>query len=610
MKASFFKTALLALCAMSMLTACFKPNEPSVSVSISATSPSFVDGKVDLIVALSGKATSAVSASIAVSGDIPEAALSFDKKVSIAAGSTNATVPVTVDASALEGGNYEATFTISSVTGGEVSSSNNSCKVSLSVEAVVITPDVLIQSSSESFVDGKASLKLALSQAAAEDVVVTFAFVSEYEGYNVLGADALTLENPVTIPAGTTTKDVEIVLDETKVVAGDNVAGISIDKVEGPAKKGSTKQSAWIFIVGEIKAELVSTWKLSYAGREEATNGKVYDWILVEGWTGAYYDVAVYEAGALQEEFNGDILALMEDNHNSYVGKYLGQYTIDQLLRNQATYCNFSVLDPGEYEVYLIDYTSAGAMTGKYTAATFEIEEEEATEAFSANLGIYTISATGNHYDPLKDERVDGDVEIEAVYIYPNINNSSYLVYFYHGADPETQQGVYYASILDYDAATGGLSFETKKIDTWTHSTLGAVEDWQYGYFYYTAAAGYYYITGDYTIGVADAPVDGVFTVNAGPAINLSNGLTVNLDGLRLIGSLIEYVDEKGQGGYAFTYGDYPFPATFTKVSDLPEEETDAVKAVARRATRHSSLNRPTRAMMSLKATPFNAVKK
>ena len=596
---------MLALCAVCLFAACNKEKEVSVNVSINATSPSFVDGKVDLIVSLSGKSASAVSATIAVSGNIPETALTLDKKVNIAAGGTTATIPVTVNADALEAGDYEAVFSIASVTGGEVNSSKSSCKVSLKVEAVVIIPDVFIQSNSESFTDGKATMKLALSQAAAEDIAVTFSFVSEYEGYSVIGSDALTFDNPVTIPAGSVTKDVEITLDESKLEVGDNVAGIVIDKIEGPGKKASTKQTAWIFAVGALKAEEVTTWKLSYAGRDKATNGKVYDWILVEGWTGDYYDVSVFEEGTLAS-VNGDVTVVMQYMYDNYVGKYLGQYTIDQLLRSQATYCNFSILDPGNYEVYLVDYTKAGAMTGKYAMATITVEEEEATDEFNAILGVYNLTSSGYHAEYNNGWTYpNSDVNMENVYIYPNVNNLSYVVYFPEWS-ASSQKYFYYPAVFDWDSETGALSAVPQKLDEWTDSDYGQVDDWQYGYVLDEGKT--WSVTGSYTIMQSEGLKDGVIVCNAGPAIELQGGGTYDILGLHLGGNLVEY----DQGQYSYTYMQIPFPATFTRVSDLPadeEEETASVLSV-RKVTRRPAMKTPVQGKACRLAAPVKAVKK
>ena len=302
------------------------------------------------------------------------------------------------------------------------------------------------------------------------------------------------------------------------------------------------------------------------------TNGKIYDWILVEGWTGDYYDVSVFEAGTLQEDFAGDILALMEYNHNSFVGQYLGQYTIDQLLRNQATYCNFTMLDPGSYEVYLFDYRADGSMSGKYATAVFEIEEEEATDEYAAVLGQYTIATSGTTW--------------EEIYIYPNITNYSYMVYLSEW-DEDDKQYYYYPAIFDWDKESGAISAHTQQVDEWENQNYGTVEYWQYAYI--TMNGNEYYVTGSYDILQSEGFADGSFTVTAAEDLKLSNGGSYSITGLDLIGSLIDYVDADGNGGYAFNYLKLPLPATFTKIADLPsddeEEETGASVSKARIAS-------------------------
>ena len=572
MKVSLFKSLLVVAATVVLFASC-SPKQESVRVGLDATAPSFANGKVDLIVALSGQSATNVGVTLTASGSIPASSLTFEKNPSIPAGTTSKTVSVTVDESTLEPGDYEATFSISSVTGADINVAKQSVTVKLTVEAPVIIPDVSIASYSDAFAEGKATLKLALSQAIDADVVVNFEVVAEMEGYDLVPAEALAFTNPVKIPAGSTSLDVEVALDETKLAGGKSYyAVIAIASVSENAKVAATKTKAYIEAVTALAAELVSSWTLSYAGREEATNGKIYDWILVEGWTGDYYDVSVFEAGTLQEDFAGDILALMEYNHSSYVGQYLGQYTIDQLLRNEATYCNFTMLDPGSYEVYLFDYRADGSMSGKYATAVFEIEEEEATDEYAAVLGQYTIATGGTTW--------------EEIYIYPNITNYSYMVYLSEW-DEDDKQYYYYPAIFDWDKESGAISAHTQKIDEWENQNYGTVEYWQYAYI--TMSGDEYYVTGSYDILQSEGFADGSFTVTAAKDLNLSNGGSYSITGLDLIGSLIDYVDNNGDSGYAFNYLKLPLPATFTKIADLPsddeEEETGASVSKARIAS-------------------------
>ena len=207
--------------------------------------------------------------------------------------------------------------------------------------------------------------------------------------------------------------------------------------------------------------------------------------------------------------------------------------------------------------------------TGQYACSTFEIEEGEATDAYAANLGIYKVTGTGKHYNTSTWKVITGDVTIDKVGIYSDVNNESYEVCFffeYQGKE------YYYPGYMDYNAQDGSLAFNSQQLDEWTDDDYGKVEDWQYGYYYNQQKKDLYYITGvGYSICEAAAPENGQFVMNAS-TVQLKDGSKITLDGLWLIGFASET---------AFLYVQLPFPATFTRIADLPEEEGDAVQAAA-----------------------------
>ena len=580
MKVTFIRTVLLATAALLAFASCNPEKEETVSVSLSASSAMFTDGKVDLTVSLSAKASADVTATLTADGSIPAGALSYNGSVTIPAGETSAKVPVTVKTDDLAAGSYNVTFTLASANGAQVDAANNTAFVALVVEMEPEPmPVVSISSNDDEFQDNVATLTLAMDVAINTDVTVKFAS-SAVEGYAEIPAEALSYDNPVTIAAGETSKVVSISLDPDKLPSGECWTMISIESVSENATM-SGQNSAYFMAKGEIKTELVPDWTLTYVGREKSTQGSLLDWVQVEGWTGEYYDIALYEGGTLAS-VDGDVSVIMLDRHENFVGKYLGDYKIDDLLRSAPTYCGFNLLDPGTYEVFLFDYTSDGNLTGKYTMNEFSIEEEEASEEYKALLGVYNLSAKGYHteYVDSKATYLDGEVNMEGVYVLSNVNNLSYLVYFPEW-DEDDQKNYFYPAIVDWDAETGAMSASVQKLDDWDHSTYGKVEDWQYGYIYEPKDAKIYYVTGNYTILESEGFKDGAITFNAGPAINLTNGSTYEIAGLDLVGALIEYQG----GGYSFTYMQVPFPATLTRVSDLPEKETESVATAARLAS-------------------------
>ncbi len=323
---------------------------------------------------------------------------------------------------------------------------------------------------------------------------------------------------------------------------------------------------------GEEKPQLPEgyqeDWVLTYAGREEATNGNIADWIQVEGWAGEYYDLVVVAPGDVDEKFGGDVKAMLED-YVAYYQQYLGDYTIDDFgFLTENTYVGFKPMDPGSYEVYLADISADCAFTGKWSKATFEIEEEEALDAYNALIGYYHMtSAKGRHFDD--EYNVVSTVVEDEVAIQQNVANLSYNVYYLYEVDGQLYG---YLSILDWNRNTGALTYNCKSnIGTWEHNEYGPIEDFQSGYIYYNSDISP--VTGNYLIGQGDAPAaDGSFQLKAGPKIELNIGKK-DIVGLMLGGSIVN------DSSSYIPYHSIPFPMTFAPI----DEGTTAASAIEAR---------------------------
>ena len=325
---------------------------------------------------------------------------------------------------------------------------------------------------------------------------------------------------------------------------------------------------------GEEKPQLPEgyqeDWVLTYAGREEATNGNIADWIQVEGWAGEYYDLMVVAPGDVDEKFGGDVKAMLED-YVAYYQQYLGEYTIDDFgFLTENTYVGFKPLDPGSYEVYLADISADCAFTGKWSKATFEIEEEEALEAYNALIGYYHMtSAKGRHFDDNFDKIQQTVVEKDVV-IQPNVANLSYKVYYLFEQDGELYGNL---TILDWNRNTGALTYNANSsVQTWDHPTYGPIDDFQLAYIYYNSDL--YYVNGGYVIGQGDAPAaDGTFQLKAGPDINLNIGKT------KIVGLMSAGIAQDESVEYWWPHECIPFPMTFAPI----DEGTTAASAIEAR---------------------------
>lgn len=330
-----------------------------------------------------------------------------------------------------------------------------------------------------------------------------------------------------------------------------------------------SKESDLMFAVavkqaaGEDKPELPDgyqeSWIISYAGREESTSGTMADWIQVEGWSGDYYDVLLVSPTYADEEFGGDVKAMLAD-YVAYYEQYLGDYTIEDFnFMTENTYIGFKPLDPGSYTAYLVDISADCKFTGKWSSANFEIEEEEASDEYNALLGWYhMVTGKGRHYDDNFDKVVQTVVEKDVV-IERNVANLSYKVYYLFEEEGELYGNL---TILDWDRTTGGLSYAANgTVQTWEHSTYGPIDDFQYAYIYYSSDL--YYVTGNYTIGQGNAPAaDGSFQLTAGPDLSLNIGKT------KIVGLMSAGIARDESVEYWWPHECIPFPMTFTPIDE------------------------------------------
>lgn len=540
MKATFLKSALLTLCAVCMLVAC-KKEKDNVSVSISATSPTYVEGKVDLIVALSEVSTATVSASIAASGDIPEAALSFDKKVTIPAGSVTATVPVTVDASALEAGTYETTFTISSVTGGSISGSRNSCKVSLVIDPSEILPQVSIPSYSEAFTSGKAVFKVALDRSAEADVVVNFEVKTDLGEYQAVPASALTFANPVTIPAGSTELDVEVTLDESVLTKGVSYyAVIAIASVSENAKVAARKVQTYTEALVNIEANLRSDWSVTFAG-EYVKDEKTYHSIQTAGMgeEGTYY-IFVFEGGYVAANFENptDLAQTLE----KVVSKYIGTENAYQIKKGETGWL-YNIFPIGAYEIWLFGCTAEGHITGDYTTSTFHIDATaEELEAYNKWLGEWNVT------------RKDLTDKWEITQKYPG---GSFYIQGIDGTSTVISDILVEA---DYDTANDQIIIYAQDCKIWTYKGV----DYTVGLLGITTAGGL--VSGSFDLAKVQKVDENTATIVSGGQVTLSSG-TYDVGGMTFMA-----YDENGSG-YVFngqTF--YTWPETMTRILPINDD--------------------------------------
>lgn len=455
MKNNIFKAVFAVLAAAAVLVGCTAKQTPSAPKATLTADASFVNGSANLTVALSEASSSEVTVTLAVSGTLPEANLTWNPVVKIAAGSKQASVPVTAKADGLEAGTYAAKFSIKAASGAEVGSPAEA-SVNLTVEAKPedVVPEVSISKYDDAFTDGKATITLALSVAASADVKVNFALGTEVEEGSVIAADALTFENPATIKAGETSKVVEISLDLAKIAAGTNWAIISIENAEG-ATVGK-KNIAYIEAEGSLRVFESTTFTVEYYGNYDYTyqDGSVetLDAIMVYGIGNQPFIMNYYTKGTVASALGSDeaYVEYMYENINNAIAQGATADDLDVVV-NTGTEPDYGILfnlfDPGEYEVYVLACDENGVLTGEYATSTFEVTDpEEATEAYTAWVGAWKA----------------GDL---VFYIQPKWNNKSFDMY---GFEPIGEDGSVSMNpvTVDYDAENDLLALSFGMVDS------------------------------------------------------------------------------------------------------------------------------------------------
>ncbi|MBR3075641.1 MAG: hypothetical protein IKH11_07830 [Bacteroidales bacterium] len=541
MKASLFRTALLTLAAVSMLTSCDLFNKKEdIFVGISASSPSFVDGKANIKVSLSGASSNPVSVSLGSEGNIPENALNVNYSAEVPAGSTSADIPVKVDVDKLPAGNYEITFSINSVTGGKVDPSKNSCSFSLSVQEVKADPSIVsISNYSESFTDGKASFTLALDKASDTDVTVNFTVQPEVDGYIAIPAAALSFDNPAVIPAGTLTKEVNVTLDLSAVQKGvSNFAVIVISSVSDNARIASSKTKTYIEANVELTANLRSDWSLAFAG-EVQKEGNAYHGISVSG-TGenSPYYIFAYQKGLVDGYFQGDMTTYVK-TMEQIVAEALGTADAYQIKQGEKTWL-YSLFPVGEYEIWLLGCTESGHITGDYATATFKIEATaEQLEAYGKWLGEWDVTRRD-----LTDKWV----------ISENVPGASFFI---QGIDGSNQLIADILVEADYDAANDQVVIYTQECKEWTNE----------GVKYMISLIGMYQnstqlVSGDFDLAVIKKTGENTASITSGGQVTLSSG-TFDVSGMTFFAAPVD----GSASGYVFnSQVFYLWPETMTRV--------------------------------------------
>lgn len=218
MKFFVYKLIMLIMVLALIATSCQKESdsieEEVPIVSISADQSFDSDNRAKLVVTLSASTSENVEIRLA-SGDVQSGKLKvpvdYSKKITIPAGTTNATIEVEADVLGLESGEYQAAIKIESADGVKIGE-NSVVYINF---MYAFKPEVNLYADASFSNDKSAKVTITLSKAASEPVVVTLETDTESEVEAEYG-------ETISIPAGETEVEVEV----TVIVPDDIEPGI------------------------------------------------------------------------------------------------------------------------------------------------------------------------------------------------------------------------------------------------------------------------------------------------------------------------------------------------------------------------------------------------
>lgn len=546
MKLNIWKIAIVALGAALVFTGCKKDEKDndSVSVSISAVSSAFDNGKATLLLKLSGKTDSDVKVTLSESGTLPDAKLSYDKSVTIPAGESFKEVAVSANAEGLEAGEYTATFTIASASGATVGTPKEA-SVTLAVNTVAKV-EVNIDADG-SFTDNKATLAVSLKKAVTADVTVTLKAGEDVaSGCIAIPADALSFTNPVTVAAGSKNVDVEVSVDPSKLTPGEKYqANIVIDAVSDNAKIG-TDDAVVISYEMPVTAKLREDWTVSFAGEYEK-DGTVYHDIEVSGTAEeeGYY-LFIYQKGTVASNFESvsEYLQYLESN---VIGPSIGTEDAYQIKTGNTGWLYYK-LSVGDYEIWMVGCSASGHVTGDYTTNEFSIEPSEEMKAvYDKYLGEWQLDSP----------RMPWTIS-EKVY------GASYTITGIEGMDWPVE------AILNDDLQLE-IHAQADVVDSYEVTYQGSTYDCTVGLFGIDNSEGYFW-TGTYVIAYGDFDEDGNITLTPGTVSSSSGEYT--------LGTMIFIAQDKGgQGAFSISNNSCGLPNMLIDPNNIEVDDTPVVTA-------------------------------
>lgn len=468
--------------------------------------------------------------------------LSFSN-ITIPAGQTSATGTVTVNPSNYTKGRYQAQVCIGTVNGAAVSASADKVNITLLNGIPVATLTV-----SDFSYEGEGTVTVNLDSPSEAGGTITLKVASDSD----VPESAMTYEKVITIDADGTTGSTDVQIDLNELtVGGDLNVAFDIAEVSGEFESAGEASGVLEFVL-PVKNE---AWSVEYYGPYETTTG-TYQAYIVSGSEG-YFDLYRVPKGSVAED-NTLSAFFLEDRDD--LARYLGRYTIDDLLYLGDGGYLMRDQDPDDYDIWMIGFDEDLEPTGEYTVATYTVEYVEPDENYTRWLGDWTVG---------------DDEDAVTITISQNSLNKSYYIDGLEGVDTE---GYEISAVAYYDGETGGFNISAQEIGTWEHDSYGTATDVLYGQIMMNDKV--YRVSGDYVMTDVLMNADGSASMTAG-SVELGDdesGYTL----YTLVGMKYYWVVSAGAGSYS--NGNTALPNTLYKVE--AEEEEESVNASAAREIR------------------------
>ncbi|WP_298650874.1 hypothetical protein [uncultured Proteiniphilum sp.] len=228
MKNFFYIIATLVLALGILTVSCEKDpdnieNQPTVSISADESFDAEKTAKLTITLsAVSGKDVEVRLAKADVQSGKTNVPATYDKKVTVAAGKTSATIDVEADVLGLKSGDYQTAIKIESAEGAKIGEK----AVAYINLSYAFKPEVNLYADPSFAGDKKAKLKVTLSKATTVPVVVTL----ETDPQSKAEAE---YENKITIPAGQTQAEIDVTVKvPANIVPGIYPVTLKIASVE------------------------------------------------------------------------------------------------------------------------------------------------------------------------------------------------------------------------------------------------------------------------------------------------------------------------------------------------------------------------------------------